>query len=72
MIVEICGIDGSGKSTLIDNLRGRIHADSPCWAYERVFRFRTKRFMDWIAQSEGGSYSEVAAPQRYSATGSGV
>ena len=53
VIVEICGIDGSGKSTLIGNLRGRIHAESPCWAYERVFRFRTKRLMDWIAQSEG-------------------
>ena len=53
MIIEICGIDGSGKSTLIDNLRNRIHSESPCWAYERVFRFRTKRFMDWIAQSEG-------------------
>ncbi len=62
MIVEICGIDGSGKSTLIDNLRGRIHTESPCWAYERVFRFRTKRFMDWIAQSEGEATARSLFP----------
>ena len=62
MIVEICGIDGSGKSTLIDSLRSRIHNESQCWAYERVFRFRTKRFMDWIAQSEGGATAKSLFP----------
>jgi thymidylate kinase len=62
VIVEICGIDGSGKSTLIDNLRSRIHAKSSCWAYERVFRFRTKRLMDAIAQSEGGAIAKSMFP----------
>ena len=62
MIVEICGIDGSCKSTLTDSLRSRIHNESPCWAYERVFRFWTKRFMDWIAQSEGEATAKSLFP----------
>ena len=52
MIVEICGIDGSGKSTLVDALRRSINNAGTHWAYERVFRFRSKRFLEHIASKD--------------------
>jgi thymidylate kinase len=53
MIVEIAGVDGSGKSTVINHL---IRAYSGCsgrWAYERTLRADSSKFLELIALRSG-------------------
>ena len=51
MLVEISGIDGSGKSTLIRALKGQIDMRPAFWCYERNFRNRARRFLESIAMA---------------------
>lgn len=53
MLIEIAGIDGSGKTTLINRLRRQINGESLQWAYERNFKNRGKRLLEQIALSKG-------------------
>ncbi|SFL00038.1 AAA family ATPase [Brevibacillus centrosporus] len=53
MLVEITGIDGSGKTTLIHRLRKELNEHSHIWAYERNFKNRSKRFLESIALNKG-------------------
>ncbi|MEX2104279.1 MAG: hypothetical protein WD907_02975 [Bacilli bacterium] len=58
MLVEITGIDGSGKSTLIAKLRKHFNSIPLTWAYERSFKNRGKRFLEHIALQQGKSRPE--------------
>lgn len=53
LLVEITGVDGSGKSTLIGLLRKRLNDQPSAWAYERTFRDRSRRFLEQIAADSG-------------------
>ena len=53
LLVEITGVDGSGKSTLIGLLRKRLNDQQSAWAYERTFRDRSRRFLEQIALDSG-------------------
>jgi thymidylate kinase len=58
LIIEITGIDGSGKSTLISKLRKNLNAESLIWAYERNFKNRGKRLLEHIALMKGKNRPE--------------
>jgi thymidylate kinase len=59
MIIEFSGVDGSGKSTLMDHLRGFLNARGvPC--IERQLRSTYKRILADIARNEGhGHWSSL-------------
>ncbi|MDA1763990.1 hypothetical protein PDK32_27540 [Bacillus cereus] len=57
-IIEICGIDGSGKTTLIHKLRRKINDATQFVAYERNFKNKGKRLLEHIAQSNGHKRAE--------------
>lgn len=58
MIVEIAGIDGSGKTTLIHHLRRKFNENTDCWAYERSFKSYNTRLLEQIALNEGKSRAD--------------
>ncbi|HCT78068.1 MAG TPA: hypothetical protein DGG94_20200 [Micromonosporaceae bacterium] len=55
MLVEVCGVDGSGKSTLIDTLRRTMNGTG-ARAYERVVRSESRNLLESVAmlQPEAG------------------
>ena len=53
LLVEITGVDGSGKSTLIGHLRRFLNNQGSSWACERTFRDRSRRFLEQIALDMG-------------------
>lgn len=53
MLIEITGIDGSGKTTLMNRLRRSLNEEAGIWAYERNFKNRGKRFLESIALNNG-------------------
>jgi thymidylate kinase len=63
MIIEIAGVDGSGKTTLIHSLRRKINEEENRWAYERSFKSNQLRTLEQIAQREGKSRPHDAFPQ---------
>jgi thymidylate kinase len=63
LLIEIAGVDGAGKTTLIGLLRKAINADGSLWAYERTFRDRHRRFLEQIAIDAGCRRApEIFAP----------
>ncbi len=59
MLIEVSGIDGSGKSTLIRRLRHRLNRDGDLVAYERVLRDRGRLVLEDIARQEGKRSDEI-------------
>ncbi len=55
MLIEITGIDGSGKTTAIQTLRRKINEETTSWAYERSLRSNGIRLLESIAQENGHS-----------------
>jgi thymidylate kinase len=53
MLFEIAGIDGSGKSTLIDGVRRSINEQGQAFAYERSFQSEGVRLLESAASEEG-------------------
>lgn len=53
MLIEIGGVDGAGKSSLIDRLRRRIAATGSGRAYERVIRSDGRNALEWAADTTG-------------------
>ncbi|ODP26035.1 hypothetical protein PTI45_04621 [Paenibacillus nuruki] len=58
MLIEISGIDGSGKTTIIDQLRNHFNASPLTWAYERNFKNRGKRLLEHISLLHGKDRAE--------------
>lgn len=53
MLIEVCGADGAGKSSLIDRLRRRLADTRQARAYERVLRSDGRNMLEWAADSTG-------------------
>jgi thymidylate kinase len=58
MIVEITGVDGSGKSTVIDQLIRIYNARPGQWAYERTLRADSGKFLELVALRRGCLHAE--------------
>lgn len=58
MLIEICGIDGSGKSTVINHLKKYFDSQTDYWAYERSFKNNGKRILENIAMKHGHKRAE--------------
>lgn len=52
MLIELCGPDGSGKSTLIDILRGRMRQEGAV-VYERTLRSESRNLLELARLSSG-------------------
>lgn len=59
MLIEICGVDGSGKSTLIDGTRRRLRESSFGPAYERVLRSESRNLLEAVCLEEGDQVFEA-------------
>ncbi|MCG9635031.1 hypothetical protein L1D12_06870 [Vibrio parahaemolyticus] len=53
MIIEVSGVDGSGKSTVIGALRKQINKNEKYWAYERSFKSESVRWLESISMQLG-------------------
>ena len=61
MILAICGLPGSGKTTLSQALAARTGAEIISWdEYETVTRMSPPQVRDWLAR--GAPFEEVTAP----------
>ena len=58
-MIEVCGVDGAGKTTLISLTRGILRSDSGTRAYERAVRSESRNFMDML-----GMHLGIDVPQR--------
>jgi thymidylate kinase len=52
LLIEICGPDGSGKSTLVDGLRARVRLAGGT-AYERTLRSESRNLMELVQHGLG-------------------
>lgn len=52
MIIEIIGIDGSGKTTLIHGARNHINLEGKAFAYERPFQSENVRILEAVASKQ--------------------
>lgn len=59
MLIEICGVDGSGKSTLIDGARRRLRDSGFGAAYERVLRSESRNLLEAVCLEEGDQVFEA-------------
>lgn len=57
MLIEVCGPDGVGKSTVIDALRGRIRKGGHSTAYERTLRSESRNLLEIARLSSPASFS---------------
>ena len=57
MLIEVCGPDGSGKSTLVDSLRGRIRDGGCGQAYERTLRSESRNLLEIARLSSSAVFS---------------
>ncbi|MFG1838759.1 hypothetical protein ACGFH8_10040 [Micromonospora sp. NPDC049175] len=53
MLIEVCGPDGSGKSTLVDGLRARVR-EAGHVAYERTLRSESRNLLEIVQQQSHG------------------
>jgi len=53
MIIEVVGVDGSGKTTLIHGLRKAINEGGKAWAYERSYQSENVRMLEAAASVKG-------------------
>jgi thymidylate kinase len=55
VLIEICGVDGAGKSSLIDRLRRHLAGTSR--VYERVIRSDGRNALEWAADTTGEPFA---------------
>lgn len=65
MLIEVVGVDGSGKTTLIQGLRRQINESGVAFAYERSFQSRGLRLLEAAASTQarkrpGALYDKAA------------
>lgn len=52
MLIEVCGADGSGKSTMIDGLRRALRSEG-LTVYERVVRSESRNLLQALQEQDG-------------------
>lgn len=57
MLIEICGPDGAGKTTLVDALRARLRAATGVAVYERVLRSESRNLLEVARLSASASFT---------------
>lgn len=55
MLIEVCGVDGSGKSTLVDGVRRRLRETGSAHAYERTLRSESRNLLEAVCAEEGAA-----------------
>ncbi|WP_250405138.1 AAA family ATPase [Streptomyces cellostaticus] len=58
MLIEICGPDGAGKTTLVDALRARLRAATGVAVYERVLRSESRNLLEVARLSASASFTQ--------------